>query len=1185
MSKTIRILDVDFKGKTYRFGDDRFFRSIDDGDGNTIVVYYKPVMTSVSAKGSEADFDGSPSIPTAEITIWDADKSFKDLFDGVNFEEASATLRFMEDGGEEVGRIEGYLTDFSHRDGETSFTIRGQSDIISEDVFKYFSWDTFQHVQTMYPYRVNLEPSFTLQSDVPWKLFKKEFRGVELVKQFRLYPVAASGSYFGRMQPGVRGGRVTNHVAVNADANAYVRYVLKEAFLLKVGIVDTSYTYQIDIDGTTYSYTFNVADQLAGETDEQTILRELGDAIGVDYTVDYYEETVRLYVQADPSLVSASTLAIDAGYLDFWYDDSVAGSEKQLVPENATNFSDGGGTIYKIAVIGNTQDQADYEVFAYSHVEVGQVYDPENSTTLAHPASGNYLIFSGIPTDDYPDPISNWSSITALDPSISNVTEFKEKYGINNDHSLGELVSPWGAHDKVFISTNGLSPYSEDDPTLGAGFISFGETIQNTEKTKNYYYFHRYKIVDIHTNIYDDNIRDGTMLDEVIECEIHNRPTSIDPAHTYSANLKQSRWELPRSITPESQVLLADYEFTVSYIDYDIGYLPEDLYEKVIAVGVPEVERGELKDRWRGHRFDMVADAEDLEQVLSYGSEDVGGTVSSQSISKLNSRMVNNANGKFAIATGSEIILNDDTNPSFGVERVYFYATPNDQPDGVWIEEMDLEDTSETGTSDERSISFQDGVGQDVYVNYLTFKPAIENASIQSDNFSSYKDDAELYFVDSRYRVIKDPVPEGSSQLGQMIPIVYGVQKRVPMIQAISKKTFSTKSSTAGDDFYIYASHPCDVNSATDIVIEMFDPQGQEPGQDIEKYDANLKFDIIKSPFPQVEEGHHKVEYYDSGYPSIRYAGPINTPYHDIEALESFEGDRFYGVRLQGFRWNPRAGKLDKRYPIRHGVGSTPLYATFNGWVDKDGEITGEAGQLIEHPLDILHHYAINYGVSPFNSAAFDMDSLLRVRARTNDYRASVWLKKKSSVWELAEELCKPFGIFHWRNNGQLSFGVFDERYIDYTKPLIEGRNILEIVEESDDGYKDVFTEVIYKYSRNHRENSFDGEIRLDKYNNRYCASASRARGGKAAFQVDAEAVNDGGVARLAARRIASYVCRKRTYLDLRVKVEDGVSYQPGDILPVYSLNLGLDQGEPVMVISAQRDRNFTKMKVVKFHD
>lgn len=1207
-----QILDITFRGTTYRYANDFYVRDIDDGDGNTISVVYKPYIRDISPFDTEMDLNKVASLPSANFDIWDGDKELKNIFEKSDAEELEASLFFVDDSGLSEFGIEGYLTDYSHQEGMTSFTLRTEREIVEKERMNLFTHNSFQTQQVLSPQRINTNMSFTLNRDVPWTVLKTEKRSRELGSQFFFQTRSAASAWQGGLWPdpvgGVAGGRAFSAVAVvnsgarinNVDiseldnSNIYYKNTVQQGFMLKIGETDTSHSYTLKLDSPatypgTYSYTYSSGDALPGDTIAQTILRELSIVlVTAGYNAEFVTEKARLYVDEDPSNIDVSGSSINSGELSLFFDSSGyagPGVVKILSEQETINFPNPAGSSYRIAVIGDVDDWQNLEVFAYAYASVGEAYDPHLGSLVSVPSDfADQLILSGIPDGNYDDPIGNWSSITTYDSSIGSSTEFANKYSIENQHERFEVIAPQESFDKVFVAANGLVPFDLNDPNLGVGFITFGETIQSKRTEKKYYRFYRYEITDHFNYVWDTERNDGVIHDDVLELSIHNRPIDIDPAHIYGDVPEQASFELRPIPSPDDEIFLADYEFTVSYIDFAMDAIPEDLY--VDLADPTSVPYQQFKDRWKGVRIDMIKDYNEFQQVVSSNEEAESNTVQKTNFTKVNQRLNNNATGKFAVCTGSEVV---ELSGNRLLERCYFYTEPN-PPISKWIEELSPENIDTVSARPDVQ-DLENGVPEIGYLNYLTYKPGADNVDDQASQFASFESDAEQFFLDRRYRAILDPVPRNSDSLGKYFPIVYGFVKRAPLLHVVSKQNFSQSKNTSGDDVYIYASHPCDIASATDIRIEMFkqDQDGSEP-VDINDYDANLKHDFIESPFPNVVDGHYVIN--DPGplnvtsVPEMKYKGNLNHPYHELFDIEDFEENEYKAVRLRGYQWDQRLGKLDKRYPIRNGVGSTKLWGSFGGYVDQSGKITGSPETLIQHPMDIIHHYAKYYGVYPYNQNILDEDNLSRVKNQTEKYnfRGYAYIDKPTTLVEMMDSLSKSFALFSWFYQGKLRFGLLDYNRLDYDKPIMEGLNLLEEPVEYNEGYKDVYTEIFYQYDHNFRQGGYDSTVHLKPSNNKYCAAAVRARGGRAVFKVESKHVNDPGVAAQVARIYASYLCRKRTYIDVKIVPDFSNPIRPGDYVPLYIDEWGFD-AEPVFVIGIQPNKDFHQLKCVRIKD
>jgi len=856
-----------------------------------------------------------------------------------------------------------------------------------------------------------------------------------------------------------------------------------------------------------------------------------------------------------------------------------------IFPSNPQVVPTAGVTPYYIANLGNTEGtqvtgvdvpyRTRHEQFKYAYFLKNYVYDWVSNTFLQ--TNDDQYWFSGIPNGDDTatgstrgarDPIAFYSADGDRDDLYAN-------YGIKERHNstpISEIVSPAGKFDVLWIKSGGQIPYTKEDPEIGVGYLWAGRTQKHPIRGTDIKVYHRYAMTNIPTDgldagppyrpatdtvhfirdVYDDSRADVSY--DVLRLEMHNK--FLDPAHIYAVGPPQTpAWEIRKGIDDDDELQLVNFEYIVSHVDIHLTGMDAETFEEV------KLEPDLLKDRYRGLRVDMFESFESFVEELS-SSQAADGTKSA--INAVNNNLLNNASGKFAICTGSEFIIDES---SEYVERLYFKV--DEQAQGQ-IGHVVVDDPDEGS-----STSIGGSSSDDLFMNNLTVHHGAENVDDWADSSAGFSSDAAAYFLRQRYRVIHDPVPENGKDLGAYFPIVYGFVHRVPMIQAISKKTFGSDESTAGDDTYIFASHKCDVYKPSDILIEVFG-DAKTPDRSIkeEDYSYLIADSIIKSPFPNVVDGHFEIFQSQFDGDKFRSVGKLNYPYHKVIRRRTLDGDLVYGVKLRGDEWDDRVDRYDKRFPIRNGVGSSQLYASYGGYKDGDG-------QLVSHPLDIIEHFVKTYGESPHSLNMLDLDNIEAIKALTRKYQASVFIKDEIDISTFIFKMTRQFGMFPFLWNGKVLFSSVDPDFVDHSKPISEGLNLLEGVKEVSKGYTEMYSVIEFNYRKNWVTGKFDKRVSLNETNNRYCAESARSRSAKKTFKIDADWVYDAGTAKEVALRYARLLSSRRREYECEVKYIEGIEFVPGDVVPLTDLESNIDN-EPVVVKSVQQFRTTAKLTLIR---
>jgi len=368
------------------------------------------------------------------------------------------------------------------------------------------------------------------------------------------------------------------------------------------------------------------------------------------------------------------------------------------------------------------------------------------------------------------------------------------------------------------------------------------------------------------------------------------------------------------------------------------------------------------------------------------------------------------------------------------------------------------------------------------------------------------------------------------------------------------------------------------VYKPSDILVWLFKKGNVAPDRPVSESDYSylVADDLIETPFPNSKDGHFEIvpSIQEGVSHSMKSVGKIYYPYHKIITKKTLDGDTVYGIQLRGDEWDDRVDRYDKRFPIRNGVGSSTLYASYGGYKDQDG-------QLISHPLDVIEHFIRTYGRAPYSLEMIDLDNIEAIKAKTRKYQASVFINTDMDISEFIHNITKQFGLFPFLWDGKILFSNIDPDSVDHSKPISEGLNLLEGVKEVSKGYTSLYTEVVVNYRKNYVTNKFDKNVTLNATNNQYCATASQSRSGRKSFTVNADWIHDTSTAKDVALRYARLVSSRRRVYECEVRYIEGISFVPGDVVPLTDLESGIDN-EPVVIESVQQFRTKVKLTLLR---
>jgi hypothetical protein len=1084
-------------------------------EGEAKAVYY-PYIKSIEAPSSVLSLEGDAAVASSSATIWDGNGVFYESLKRTIFEKAKVELMVFED-GLFLYSMKGSIADVSKSEDFVGISLRLSEKSAAQSIATIFKPTSFEYTDMIVPSKFYFDGSWSQYPDCPWSVYRVERHRAKLRTAFNF------DRYIGT------DNNLSDRIRLNVDSNSLKYY--------EIGLANAN-PFSQDSEGDT--------------------------SIGGPATI--VDEQV---------LVENNRTSLFNGYYDGTGPLPTPSSYYKAQLGNSENL----GYIRNPGTDINASKDV-CEIIKYSYY--GEGYrDVISGAWVSTPGqwylSGIpvYYVLSGVsPAYDLRDPLGLGGAV---------LTE-NALYVIKYKHSANTIVAQVGETDNttykgmdvVFMKANGFTPDPED-PDFGAGFIWLGATrehpIITAGGTRKQKVLSRYKITDVYYGVYDEDLNDGSEVD-VIRLEIHNRPLDL-PVHTYAVSrIPLSRAEVPDSFDIDFIPEVYQYEHMVSAMDIIVPNIDEQTYNR-LASSSNDQYRLILKDRFRGLRIDQI---KSLNELLSSVGRSNNPITNPSEYAQENISNVNNATGRFAVVSGSEVIYDEDYTPARLFERLYFHVADEF---GSYILTPDPNLSSGSGDVRDLYVTSAKERRDKLFMNYMTFKLNYPTANFFESLTDYGESEANIEFMNSRYRIVYDPVPENSEALGKYFPIIYGYNINVPIMQVISKKTLQEGEETAGDDVYIYASHPCDVVDAKSITLSIFDDKGSSkaktPEEQRDYTRASVSKHLVKSPFPDYVDGH-----YEKQGDTLVQVGRLDTPYHELIDVSTIEGVSLKGVRLSGYKWNAQLGALDKRFPIRNGLGSQQVYGTLAGWTDLGGIITGVAGSVIRHPMDVIKHFIVKYGKYPFNMDIIDSDNMNFIKSRTPKYESAVFLDEEVSAEALISGLCEQFGIYWTIHNGKIKFSLGELEDINYSKPIIEGLNIIGPVSEAGLSYSEVYNRIVYSYGKNYVSGKYNNVIDLNYTNNSYCSKNNAALGEQKTLSIDANFVNSSLVAQRVAVKYAKYICTRRVTYTLSLRRIEGIDYAPGDVVPIKYSPYSLDY-DPVIIKEVRNNLDKTDLVVVYY--
>lgn len=345
--------------------------------------------------------------------------------------------------------------------------------------------------------------------------------------------------------------------------------------------------------------------------------------------------------------------------------------------------------------------------------------------------------------------------------------------------------------------------------------------------------------------------------------------------------------------------------------------------------------------------------------------------------------------------------------------------------------------------------------------------------------------------------MIRKPIPENADSVGRPFPIVYGRMEKLWALWAVSSKSTRQNSLSAGDDVYIIAGHKIKDDRATDIKVYFgLDENAQgmtyRPGT----------IDYVPNPLPSsISEIDH---WNEDGY-SLRDEGNPDknvAPFHKLIELTTNKGDIVTAVQLRGNEYtgwtedNNGSPQVDgnmpgingqPQFPIRYGLGNSKIYVSFRGHEDDIGAITGIPGGLIEHPVDIIKHFLLNYTNITNDFSKIDEQSFANSKAKLENWRFAVAITDTADGSKIMDRLAIQCKTIWKEENGVVKLSTMDLEDRKPTVFLDQKKHFTGKQSWSRSKFSEIFNDFSLKFGFNAIKNTFDRVIQRNKSNDQLC--------------------------------------------------------------------------------------------------
>lgn len=350
--------------------------------------------------------------------------------------------------------------------------------------------------------------------------------------------------------------------------------------------------------------------------------------------------------------------------------------------------------------------------------------------------------------------------------------------------------------------------------------------------------------------------------------------------------------------------------------------------------------------------------------------------------------------------------------------------------------------------------------------------------------------------------VTRKPIPENSDSIGRPFPIVYGHIEKMLALHSISSKSTRQNSFSAGDDVYVIASHRIMNKSATETLVYY----GLEENAESMRLPPGT-IDYVPVPLPrsisEIDRWH------DSGY-DLASGDPYKDvcPLHKLIEISTNYGDVLTAIKLRGdeytgFLYNntlPHTTELDDgdlpsvngqpQFPIRYGLGNSKVYVSFDGYEDITGEYTGAAHTLIEHPIDILKHFLLNYTNIKDDKTLLDYQSFAVSKSKLPNWKFGVAITETLNGKDFVERILKQcHTVWKWENQ-KFSIYTIDLEDRNPTVFLNEQSHFVGEPKWSRPSIKDIYNDYIIRYGYDGITKSYTNVIQKNTRNDQLCRNS-----------------------------------------------------------------------------------------------
>ena len=290
-------------------------------------------------------------------------------------------------------------------------------------------------------------------------------------------------------------------------------------------------------------------------------------------------------------------------------------------------------------------------------------------------------------------------------------------------------------------------------------------------------------------------------------------------------------------------------------------------------------------------------------------------------------------------------------------------------------------------------------------------------------------------------------------------------------------------------------------------------------------------------------------------------------PLHKLVEITTNEGELVTAIKLRGDEYtgwteNERGdttGNLpgvngQPQFPIRYGLANSKVYVSFDGMMDEDASITGVKDGLIEHPVDIIKHFLLNY--TNFNKRIdkIDEESFAFAKSRLQNWKFAVAITSVTSGKDIIDRICKQCKCtWQWENN-KFYLNVFDLSYKVPEFFIDSEAHFKGEPKWSRKTVREMYNDFTFKYGYNQVTNAYDNVTKRSKKNDQYCRDAYAAYGEivRSLEEVTLPDVRDSFTVSKIAEQYVDLNARPRDTLVVPIRIDDETyGIKPGKVVSI----------------------------------